>query len=146
MPNEQLSLRARCGRDHPLAVGNREGHRFFTKHMLSCPQGLAGDLRVQRWGQGDIDQVELRILEHRVEIIVGGHPREVHLLAGRTKVSLDRAPIARQSPAVLLTDCRHLHAPHLLVRKVVDHAHEAETGDSYANHKTKIPLCCKRNK
>ena len=90
---------------------------------------------MQGRGQGDVDHVELRILEHCIEIIVGGDAREVHLPARRAKVSFDIPPIAGQTFAILLANRSHLHPPYFLVRKVVDHAHKAEAGDSYAKHK-----------
>ena len=61
-------------------------------------------------------------------------PAEVHDLALRAEIALDRPPVAGQPLGVLLAEGGDLHAADLLVGQIMGHAHETDAGNADADH------------
>src|SRR5262249_36292045 len=64
---------------------------------------------------------------------------QLHFFAGRTEVSLDAAPIARELFGVAGTDGRDLRTLQFARGQIMDHAHEADADDADANHCGETP-------
>ena len=122
------------GRDHPIGVGRIQGDRLLTKHVLACPERGDGHLGVPGRRQADVDHIEVRIGQHLVEIGIPGNALEVHHLALRTEIPLDRPPIAGQPLLVLLAQRGHLHAADLLIGLIVDHPHKTDARNADVYH------------
>jgi hypothetical protein len=84
--------------------------------------------------QAEVDQVDGRIGDQLVKLLVGGHPRNVNVRALRAEVALDIGPVALQPPLDLVADRRHAGAAAFLVREIMDPAHEADPSDSHLDH------------
>ncbi len=134
MSDQQL-LAGGLGRfDHPRAVASGQRDRLFAKHVLAGLERGQRDLAVQVGRQADVDHVDVRIGQQVVELAVRLMTGQIHHLAGRAEVALDRAPVAGQSRGIPGGQRGDLGPFHSLVGQVMDHAHEADAGDADSQH------------
>ena len=90
--------------DHGNSVRRLQGDRLFAKDVLAGREGCNRGGGVQRGGQANVNHVELGFGQHYVEIGVLGHAGEIHQLARRTEITLDRPPVAPAAHGVQLAD------------------------------------------
>src|SRR5581483_806252 len=82
----------------------------------------------------DIDQINLRVFEKGLEVVVLLDSGQIHLLPRRTEVALDAAPVAGKLFAVAATDRSDAGAFQAARSEVMDHAHETNTNDPNCHH------------
>lgn len=95
--------------NHPLAIRELQGHRFFAQYVLACFERLHRHICVQHRGQRNINHIDLRIAQQVFEIRVRRDARKIDLLARRTKVALNPSPITRQSLRVAFANRGDAH-------------------------------------
>lgn len=102
--------------------------------MLACFQGRDRRLFVQVGRQADIDQVDLRVVQHVFQAGVGVHLRDIDLLARGAKVPFDSPPIPFLLLRVPRSKRSDVHAADLLIGQVMNPAHKADAYDSDIDH------------
>ncbi len=132
--------------DHGNSVGGRQGDRLLAKHVPAGREGLNRGGGVQRGGQADVDQVELRGRPaSRPDRRTGPRRKDPSARPAGPKLPL----IVRQSPPRRSGSCSQtawtFTPGKRLVGQVMDHAHETETDDANVNHcRNSFPLFCRK--
>ncbi len=84
--------------------------------------------------QRQVDKIDLVVCQHVVDFGIGPQAAEVHLGTGRTEVAANVAPVSGKSLGIGPAQRDHLCSAQFTVGEIVDHPHEADTGDADANH------------
>ena len=84
------------GGHHGVGLFHRQGDWFLDQDRLAGLQGLDGQPTVKIVGDAEINQVDLRVGQHRGEVVVERQAGQVHLRAARAEIPLDARPIPGQ--------------------------------------------------
>src|SRR5262245_23117423 len=89
---------------------------------------------MQASGQADVDQIDLRISQHVVELFEAADAGQIHLPTWGTEIPHDAAPISGKLFGTARADCCNAYARHALVRQEMNHPHEANADDADLKH------------
>src|SRR5438105_2204825 len=84
--------------------------------------------------QANVHEINVRVGEQVIELVVPFDSAQVHHLAARAEVALDRAPIARELLRIPAVEGGHGRPAESPGGKVVDHAHKADPYDPNSDH------------
>ena len=115
-----------------LAAPSRRMGMF--KYLVKATGLLLAAGTISMGCAGDVDDIDVWIGQQLVEPFMRRDVAQLHLLARWPKITLDASPITSSFLGVARSDGRDFYSRHLLIGKVVDHAHEADAGDSDAKH------------
>ena len=119
--------------DHPLGIGRFQGDGLFAKNVFAGVEGGHGDRGMPGGRQADVDHVDLGVGQQPSSSPYRAMPERSIIVPCGPKLPL----MVRQSPARRCGSCSQMaatRAADLLVGQIMDHAHEAEAGNTDVDH------------